>query len=377
MLKMKITPLIYFLCLSFFFLTFSIPSAHAHDASLTYTSITVTGTMIDVAITTPYNNILGYYPIPNKTIDNIDLKFFQKPFENGFVIQNDGQKCIPNLIDVKNITDIKGIAYHFRYTCKNSIDKLHFTYNLFFNISEIHENITDIQVDKFRQQLIFSKTNPVLDIDYPSIKSKINNFQMLVTIGTFLKIGILHILTGYDHILFLISLHIITKNIKSLLKIVSAFTLTHSITLSLATMGIFVLPARFTESMIAVSIAYVAFENVKIVSSPQENTRLGFINKLFFTNQSKRWMISFFFGLIHGFSFSSALRDLGLQQQSLVFSLLSFNVGVEIGQLIIIALMFPVLWYIRRQVWEVKAVKTASVVIGCIGVFLFTQRLFF
>src|SRR5476651_802740 len=88
------------------FLFFSANTASAHDASLTYTTATVNDSVINVLMTTPYNNITGTFPKPNKTIDEIDLRYFLEPFSKGFIIENDGKKCNPLLISVKNITDI-------------------------------------------------------------------------------------------------------------------------------------------------------------------------------------------------------------------------------------------------------------------------------
>lgn len=344
-----------------FILSLFLPTiAYAHDTSLTYTTITVTQDQINVIMTTPYKNIIESLSEGGKTIDSIHLNDFSKQFEKGFVIENDGERCNPKLIKTKKVQDIKGIIYDFQFKCKKPVNNLHFYYNLFFQISETHENITDLHIDNFKQEIIFSKIRPVFDLDYNELHNQVNYFHFFVTIVTFLKIGINHILSGYDHILFLLGLLIVTKQFKNLLKVITSFTLAHSITLTIAALGIFLLPSRITESMIALSIAYVAFENIK---------KRGHIEK--------RWIIAFIFGLVHGFGFSTALRETGLPKDNLIYSLLSFNSGVELGQLLIIAVLFPVLLFIRKQKWENDGIKILSLIIGIIGFYWFLQRLFF
>lgn len=138
----------------------------------------------------------------------------------------------------------------------------------------------------------------------------------------FVLLGIRHILTGYDHVLFLLSLLMLGGGLRALFKIVSAFTVAHSITLSLAVLNIVALPARWVESIIAASIIYVAAENLWRRQSALRN----------------RWLVTFAFGLVHGLGFASILQELNLPRAGVAVSLLSFNLGVEMGQLAIVIL---------------------------------------
>lgn len=174
---------------------------------------------------------------------------------------------------------------------------------------------------------------------------------------SFFPLGIEHILTGYDHLLFLLALVLRGGRLKSLLAIVTAFTVAHSITLALAALNIVLLPDRLVEATIALSIAYVAAENL-LLKRPV----------------SHRWAVSFLFGLMHGFGFSSVLRELGLPHDGLVWSLLGFNLGVETGQAVAVAVILPLLLWLRRTQWETKAVRGASVVVLLVGLGLFVQR---
>jgi len=176
-------------------------------------------------------------------------------------------------------------------------------------------------------------------------------------VGSFFLLGIEHILTGYDHLLFLLALILRGGNIWSLLKIITAFTLAHSITLALAALNIVTLPERLVEATIALSIAYVAAENLFMRHAV-----------------SHRWAVAFIFGLVHGFGFSNVLRELGLPKQGLVLSLLNFNLGVEAGQAIAVVIAVPLLMWLHRYRWEPRAVTTMSVAVLIFGLILFVDR---
>ena len=175
--------------------------------------------------------------------------------------------------------------------------------------------------------------------------------------GSFLPLGIEHILTGYDHLLFLLALMLRGGGLWSLFKIITAFTLAHSITLALAALDVVNLPGVLVESVIALSIAYVAFENML--------PRYAI---------SRRWTVSFLFGLVHGFGFSSVLREIGLPKENLVWSLLNFNLGVEFGQATVVLLIVPILMRLKSKSWEPRMVATVSGAILAVGLVLFVDR---
>ena len=195
--------------------------------------------------------------------------------------------------------------------------------------------------------------------------------------------GVWHIWIGFDHILFLLSLLLpavlIFKKIneksneikqlqpadsfwsafKEVLKVVTAFTLAHSITLTLAALGYVSLPSRLVESVIAASIIVAAISNIR-----------GNLD-------TKRWVMAFGFGLIHGFGFASVLADLGLPQNALVTALIGFNVGVELGQLAIVAVFLPLTFWLRAtKFYQVGIFKWGSVLIALLALYWFVQRAF-
>ncbi len=179
----------------------------------------------------------------------------------------------------------------------------------------------------------------------------------LTAFAQFLRMGVLHIFTGYDHIAFLLGVVLIGGTFRSLVKIVTSFTVAHSITLALAALNIVVLPLRIVESGIALSIMYIALEN------------------LFFAKFDRRWIVTFFFGLVHGFGFASALREVHLPPGLLGTALFSFNLGVEIGQVAIVALLLPLLAWLARYRFRSLVVRVASMAIFFLGSFWFWQRI--
>lgn len=154
--------------------------------------------------------------------------------------------------------------------------------------------------------------------------------------GAYAKLGIEHILLGIDHLLFVLALLIICKSTVQLVKTVTAFTVAHSITLGLATLGFVHVPSAPVEAVIALSIVFVAGEIV--------HARRGVKG---ITARSP-WIVAFTFGLLHGFGFAGALSEVGLPQGNIPIALLMFNVGVEAGQLLFIAVVLALLALIRR-----------------------------
>jgi hydrogenase/urease accessory protein HupE len=179
----------------------------------------------------------------------------------------------------------------------------------------------------------------------------------------FIPAGVHHILIGPDHLLFLVGLLLLGGTLKRLLLVVSAFTIAHSITLSLAALGIVMPPGNAIEPAIALSIVYVGADNL-LVSAGGRDTRA--------------W-IAFAFGLIHGFGFANVLRDMDLPGRALGWTLFAFNVGVEIGQLVFVVLVASLLIWIRSRSETAgrRLVFAGSLIVMLAGAFWFVQRVFF
>lgn len=182
-------------------------------------------------------------------------------------------------------------------------------------------------------------------------------------IGKFIQAGVHHILIGPDHLLFLAGLLLLGGTMKQLLLVVSAFTIAHSITLSLAVLGTVIPPANAIEPAIALSIVYVGADNL-LVSAGGRDTRA--------------W-IAFAFGLIHGFGFANVLREMDLPGRALGWTLFAFNVGVEIGQLVFVVLVASLFVWIRSRSEAAgrRLAFAGSIIVMLAGVFWFVQRVFF
>lgn len=178
----------------------------------------------------------------------------------------------------------------------------------------------------------------------------------------FFVLGIEHILTGYDHLLFLFALLIVCDSFKSIAKIVTCFTLAHSLTLALATLNIVQIPSRIIEPTIAASIVYVGLENIARHGHPKG-----------------RWLLTFAFGLVHGFGFASVLREMEIAKAgSVVVPLVSFNLGVETGQIAVAAIVLPLIWHLRkRPSFTPRWVPACSVLVAAAGAYWFIERVWF
>jgi hydrogenase/urease accessory protein HupE len=189
----------------------------------------------------------------------------------------------------------------------------------------------------------------------------------LAVMGAYLTHGLKHILFGFDHLLFVLALILIVRNRRVLLWTVTAFTVAHSITLALATLGLVHMPGPPVEAAIALSILLLAVEIVHV-----ERGRTGLTARW-------PWVVAFSFGLLHGFGFASALADIGLPQGDIPLALFAFNVGVECGQLAFVAAVLSVV-ALARQVglgrhMERYAPRIAPYAIGSLAAFWFFERL--
>jgi hydrogenase/urease accessory protein HupE len=176
------------------------------------------------------------------------------------------------------------------------------------------------------------------------------------TAGGFIAFGVEHIFTGYDHILFLFGLLLVGRSVRDVVAVVTSFTVAHSITLSIAALGLFEPTPWTIEAAIALSVAYVGLEN------------------LFIKDTRHRWVLTFAFGLVHGFGFANLLREIHLEPKTLALSLFSFNTGVEIGQVAIVALIWPALRLLTHRPYHRLAVRITSMSIAAIGLVWFYQR---
>jgi hypothetical protein len=259
----------------------------------------------------------------------------------------------------------------FSATCAASPKVLTIDYRLFAEIDPQHRGLLNLQAHG-------ATRSAILGADVPSQRITLDEASAWAQFLDYGNEGIWHIWTGFDHILFLLSLLLPAVLVRSstpdagwlpaltfrdalvdVVKVVTAFTVAHSITLSLAALGIVSLPSRLVESCIAASVVLAALNNVWPLV------------------YRGRWLIAFFFGLIHGFGFASVLADLGLPQETLLIALVAFNVGVELGQLAIVTVFLPLAYRLRGTVFYGRVVLTGgSLIIAAIAGIWFAERAF-
>lgn len=185
------------------------------------------------------------------------------------------------------------------------------------------------------------------------------------TAKTYFLLGVQHILLGPDHLLFVLALLLLIRNLRSLVATITAFTVAHSITLAFSALGLASAPQAPVEALIALSIAMVSSE---VVNKERERaTQVPFAP----------WVIAFLFGLLHGFGFGGALREIGLPQRDVPWALLTFNLGVEAGQLLFVALVLLAAKSLKLllAVDRARTVVPAAYLIGSVAAFWFVQRL--
>ncbi|WP_394823148.1 HupE/UreJ family protein [Pendulispora albinea] len=227
-----------------------------------------------------------------------------------------------------------------------------------------HRHVLRVTAGATSVQRILTATNRSASMTLPQVHANANaapsagSSSLGPALRDALRLGVEHILTGWDHLLFLAAVILGTRGWKSLVAAVSAFTVAHSITLAIAALGVFCPSPRWIEPIIAASIAFVAFENA------------------FRAQPAHRWRITFLFGLVHGFGFAGALQDLALDRARLVPTLLGFNLGVEAGQLGVVLLALPIVARLRRHpTFEARWIRGVSLAMGIVGTVLCAIRI--
>lgn len=285
-------------------------------------------------------------------------------------LTSDRQVCASRPLEqlVDEHTDGTYSVLQFRAECSGPIERLTTDYRLLFDLDAQHRGLLRLTDGAQEQAAMFSPEMPSLQltIGRPSHWRQIRQYG---------REGLWHIWTGFDHLLFLLALLLPAVLIRDgtawkgvadfraawwqVVGVVTAFTAAHSITLTLATLGVVRLPSRLVESAIALSVAVAALANLYP----------GLLRR--------RWLVAFGFGLIHGFGFAGVLADLGLPPQSLLLSLVSFNAGVELGQLCIVAGFLSLTFLIRQSgSYQSVILRGGSIAVMLIAFVWFIERAF-
>jgi hydrogenase/urease accessory protein HupE len=221
-----------------------------------------------------------------------------------------------------------------------------------------------LQIQNSRGDIIFERVLSAsadrVTVEIPDAHSSTVAFEAARSFANFLSLGVKHILTGYDHLLFLFGLLLVARGFFSSLGIITSFTIAHSITLAVATLQLVQIPGRIVEPLIAASIVFVGIENLLRGDIP-----------------TARRMVPFGFGLIHGFGFASALREAGIGSGTggIILPLFSFNLGVELGQIMVAAVALPIIWKLRENpMFITRWAPACSAAVVVLGSFWFVQR---
>lgn len=271
-------------------------------------------------------------------------------------VSSEGAPC-PGALAKAQLSEDDGLELQATYTCPAAVTRAKIELSLIEDLAHGHRHIARSAVGTQVTEAVLSRGQRTLEVSgsagaAPPPPAKQGHLSML-------GLGLEHILTGYDHLVFLLGLVLVGGRWRSLLWVVTAFTLAHSITLGLAVLGVWAPRPSIVEPAIALSIAYVGVEN------------------FFVKDAEKRWRITFPFGLIHGFGFAGAMAEVKIPQADVPAALFLFNAGVELGQVAVLAAVLPLLFLLRKRPWfEKYGVKAGSALIVVAGLAWFVTRVF-
>ena len=333
-------------------------AADAHKPSDSYLALSVDGAAVrgqwDIALR-DLEFAIGLDADGNGEITWGELKVRRKEVESyafsRLKVLSDGKSCALNAADflVDEHSDGAYAVLRFEADCgARAPASVEVGYSLFFDLDPTHRGLLRFERGGAAQ-------TGVLSPERPQLAFRAGESSRLAQFLDYLREGVWHIWIGFDHILFLLSLLLpsvlvlrqrqwkaaerFRDTFWDVFRVVTSFTVAHSITLSLAALAVISLPSRLVESTIALSVVLAALNNLKPVVA------------------ERRWAVAFGFGLIHGFGFASVLADLGLPQGALLLALVGFNLGVEVGQLAIVGAFLPLAyalrgtWFYRRLVF--------------------------
>lgn len=341
-----------FRSLSYIFLTLYCHPVYAHKASDSYLTLKASAIAIEgrwdiairdldyaISLDTDNDNAITWGELRSKRELIENYAFASLQIKNGNILPC---RIKPTHYLVDTHTDGAYVVILFEAQCPDPAATLEIDYSLFFDLDPQHRGLLQVDYQQTVHTAIFSPAQRTQRIELAKTVPGTTFLQ-------YLNEGIRHIWTGYDHILFLLSLllpsvyyrqsrrwHPSTRFrpvLLEVIKIVTAFTIAHSITLSLATFDIISLPSRWVESAIAASVMLAA------------------LNNLYPLIIKKQWLAAFGFGLVHGLGFANVLKDLGLPGNMMILTLLAFNIGVEAGQIAIVSGFLPLAYRNRQTRW--------------------------
>ena len=328
----------------------AVPSA-AHQQGVSYSGVTVEGGRVqfdlalslhDLAADADGDGVIGDDEIRSRA------PRLKRLFDRALAVAAGDQACPLAFEDFTRAPN-ELVVFHLSGPCPDTLPLRVAVRPAMLSAVEAY-NLAKIRAGGMLTEHVFRGTDTEVVIAGPT--------SAATTFGRFFVLGVEHIATGYDHVLFLLALLLVGGGLRALVAIVTAFTVAHSITLSLAVLDVVQLPTRLVESAIALSIAWVALENIVL------------------DRARGRWRITFVFGLMHGFGFASILREMHLPRTGLATSLLAFNLGVEAGQLAVVLVSYPLVRAVQRSPHCRRWIVVASGAILVLALYWFVERAF-
>ena len=398
---------IHIFLVSFIFILLSFP-VNAHQLSRSFSKWEINDKDVEVSFTVPARQVtlLAALEGPQASLD----KLLARHLERHLKIYNSKDEC-NKLGEIQSSYDANGyVRGQIKFICENNGDEILIKNNSFFPVSIGHVHFARIKInDTDWQESIFTSSRPEATFSLLTGKSDQSKFEIFID---YIYLGFDHILEGYDHLAFLFAILLITFQFRKMLLSITGFTLGHSITLALASLGYIQPAGEAIEALIGFTILLVAYEAltvdeknkypfafiitllifilalISLFTGGNINlmTWLGLVIFTFFYNilledrkQAERLnpLITVVFGLIHGFGFAGVLTELGLPKDGLIVGLLGFNLGVELGQILVISIVLIILFllgktYLARYKKLIYNLTGMSLI--ALGVFWFVGR---
>lgn len=344
---------------TFLFLFFITQISFAHDPGLSSTEVILNENGVDISITFALQDTESFAPM-DKDGDaevSVDEREASKP-EVAALIANELDVTLNNEnvkpFAIENVTFDAQNNAHLSFHYQPEATSLKMQLQFLNKLPDGHKQVVTIK-DKTGKNL----SEKMLTQQDNSIELNLSAGESSSMFKDFFLLGIEHILTGYDHLLFLFALLIVTHRFWAAFGIITFFTIAHSITLAIAGMNLFTIPSMIVEPLIAASIVYVGVENL-IIKEPKG-----------------RKYLTFAFGLIHGFGFAAVLQEMNITsiETGILVPLLSFNLGVETGQLIVTTIALPIIWWLHtKPLIEKYFVPVCSTIVCLAGGFWLIER---
>jgi hydrogenase/urease accessory protein HupE len=331
-------------------------AASAHEVGLSRGEYQLEGSTLGVQLMFARAELLGMVPALDEDRDGFlsagDLvagrEALKGTLRSGLAVRAGGEDCQLDSQDARLVEE-DGVALEAKFTCARAAGRATVEVRLLQQFAPGHRHLARATSAGAVVDSVLLQSAPIVEVGASAEQGSV--------VGPMLWTGVIHILGGLDHLVFLFGLILVGGTLRGLVATITAFTVAHSITIALAVLGVWSPSPSIIEPAIALSVAYVGIENFFVKSA------------------DRRWLITFPFGLVHGFGFAGALGELAVPRDQLVPALVAFNLGVEAGQLAVLAVALPVLLWARKRQWFLTyGVRGLSTVVVLLGVTWFALR---